>query len=362
MEKTLPQPLKPIDLVKPCKEGDIVEGTVIGIGRSALYLDLGPQGTGIIYGKAFMEEKDALKDITVGNTLSMKIVSLENDDGYIELSFREAGRQMAWAKLRELKDSGDMVTVSVQGANKGGLLSELFGVQAFLPVSQLSPDHYPKVEGGDTSRILKALQDFIGQDLAVQVLDFNKEEEKVILSERSKEKGRIQELASQYALGDVVEGEVTGVVDFGAFMKFGKEDEAIEGLIHISEIDWQIIDNPSEFLKQGDRVQAKIIDIAQGKISLSLKALKEDPWKLIVEKYKKEDIVKGNVTKLNPFGAFVEIEPKIQGLCHISEFGTRETMESKLNPGEEYSFQILEITPAEHRMSLRLLEGTGTKK
>lgn len=337
-----------------------MEGTVIGIGRSSIYLDLGPQGTGIIYGRAFMEEKDALKDVTSGDKLSMKIVSLENEDGYIELSFREAGRQMAWTKLHDLKESGETILVSIQGANKGGLLSGLFGVQAFLPVSQLSPEHYPKVEGGDTTRILKALQDFIGQDLAVQVLDFNREEEKVILSERSKEKSRVQELTSQYSIGDIVEGEITGVVDFGAFMKFGKDEETIEGLIHISEIDWQIIESPSEFLKQGDRVQAKIIDIAQGKISLSLKALKEDPWKSIVEKYKKEDVVKGRVTKLNPFGAFVEIEPKIQGLCHISEFGTKEGMESHLEAEKEYSFQILEITPEEHRMSLRLITGNET--
>jgi len=340
---------------KPYKVGDIVEGTVIGIGRSAVYIDLQPQGTGVIFGREFLEEKGTLKNAKPGDKILSKIVELENEDGYIELSLKEAGRELTWQTLKEKKDKEEIIPVKITGANKGGLLAEVYGVQAFLPVSQLSPDHYPKVEGGDPSKILRELLKFVGTQLEVQVFDSNPKEEKVILSEKSKERNKIREILTQYTVGDVVDGEITGVVDFGAFMKFGKSREEIEGLIHISEIDWQIIEDPSQFVKAGDKVQAKIIDISNGRASLSLKALKEDPWKSVQEKYKKFDTIQGKVTKLNPFGAFVEVEPKIQGLCHISEFGTKKKMDDLLKTGETYSFQVLEVNPVEHRMSLRLV-------
>ena len=197
-----------------------------------------------------------------------------------------------------------------------------------------------------------------GQELEVQIMDLNEKEGKLILSERSKEKAKLREILEQYKAGDKIDGEITGVVDFGAFIKFGKEGEELEGLIHISEIDWQIIDNPSHILKVGDSIKAKIIDISSGKVSLSLKAMKEDPWRGIEEKYKKGDEVQGRVTKFNPFGAFVEIEPMIQGLSHISEFDTKDKMEEILQIDKTYTFKILEINATEHRMSLGLVTQT----
>jgi len=343
--------------MKPIKMGDLVQGEVIGTGRSAVFLNLGPQGTGIIYGKEFLDEKSSLKDIKQGGKVMAKVVDIENDEGYIELSLKQAGREMTWDKLREKKEKEEVFQVKIVGANKGGLLAELHGVQAFLPVSQLSQEHYPRVEDGDSSKILRALQEFMGKELEVQIFDLDQREEKVILSERSKERAKVKEQLSKFQVGDIVEGEITGVVDFGAFIKFpvdGSVQEPIEGLIHISEIDWQIIEDPNQLLKVGDKVKAKIVDISSGRASLSLKALKEDPWKEVEKKYKKLDVVQGKVTKLNPFGAFVEIEDRIQGLCHISEFGTKAKMEEALQPGKTHSFQILELNPAEHRMSLRL--------
>ena len=193
----------------------------------------------------------------------------------------------------------------------------------------------------------------------MQIFDLDPREGKVILSERSKERAKLKEQLARFQVGDVVEGEITGVVDFGAFIKFPVDEldvEPIEGLIHISEIDWQIIEDPSQILKVGDKVKAKIVDLSQGRASLSLKALKEDPWKEIENRHAKFDTVQGKVTKLNPFGAFVEIEEKIQGLCHISEFSTKSKMEEVLKPGQTYNFQILELNPAEHRMSLHLVQ------
>ena len=334
--------------------GEIAEGTVVGIGRSALFLDLSPQGTGIIWGREFLEEKDRLRNVKIGEQLKAKIVDLENEEGYIELSVREAGQELTWSQLKAKKDAQEAVQVTIMSANKGGLLTELLNVSAFLPVSQLSQEHYPRVEDGDPAKILLALQNFVGQELEVRILDLNPREGKVILSEKAKDLAKMRELLAQYQVGQEVEGEITGVVDFGAFLKFGSKGQELEGLIHISEIDWQIIDDPSQVLKAGDVVKAKIIDIAQGRISLSLKALKEDPWKEVEKKYNKGDLVQGRVTKLNPFGAFVEIEPMIQGLTHISEFGTKKNMDEQLEAGKTYKFQILELNVPEHRMSLRL--------
>lgn len=344
--------------MRPFKVGDLIEGEVIGIGRSAVFLNLGPQGTGIIFGREFLEEKSALKEIKPGEKILAKIVDLENDEGYIELSLKQAGRELTWDRLKEKKEKEEVFQVKVVGANKGGLLAELYGAQAFLPVSQLSQEHYPRVEDGDATKILRALQEFMGKELEVQIFDLDPKEEKIILSERSKERAKVKEQLAKFQVGDVVEGEITGVVDFGAFVKFplDEQTEPIEGLIHISEIDWQIIEDPNQLLKVGDKVKAKIVDLSGGRASLSLKALKEDPWKEVETKYKKLDTIQGKVTKLNPFGAFVEIEDRIQGLCHISEFGTKAKMEEALQPGQTYSFQILELNPGEHRMSLRLVQ------
>lgn len=340
--------------VKIPKIGEIVEGKVIGKGKSSVFLNLGNWGTGVIYGREFYEAKEELKKLNAGDTVFAKIVDLENEEGYIELSLTRAGKELAWETLRQKKDADELIKVKITGANKGGLLAEVSNIPAFLPVSQLSPENYPKVEDADAQKILRALQKFVGKEMELKVFDINPKENKLILSERAKEAEKIREMLKNYKVGDVVEGEITGVVDFGAFIRFGKEN--LEGLIHISELDWQLIDDPSEVVKTGEKVNAKIIDISNGKISLSIKSLKKDPWDGIEEKFKKGDVIKGKVLKLNPFGAFIQIEDKIQGLCHISEFGTQAKMEESLSVGKEYNFSIISIESKDHRMSLKLAQ------
>lgn len=352
--------------IKLPKIGDIIEGNVVGKGRSSIFLNLGNWGTGVIYGREFYEAKNRLKDLKIGDIIFTKIVDNENEDGYIELSLTKAGKELAWETLKKKKDGNETILVRILGANKGGLLAEVSSIPAFLPVSQLSPENYPKVEGGDNQKILKALQKFVGKDMDVKVFDLNQKEEKLILSEKAKEAERVKEILKNYTVGDIIDGEITGVVDFGAFIKFSlpkssetdEETHNLEGLIHISELDWQLIENPSDVVKVGEKVKAKIIDISNDKISLSLKALKKDPWENIEEKYKKGEIIKGKVTKFNSFGAFVQIiskdEQKIQGLCHISEFGSQAKMEECLELNKENKFEILSIEPKDHRMSLKL--------
>ena len=340
------------NLLRPGKIGDIAGGTIVGAGQSTIYIDLGPIGTGIIFGREFYQAKTELKKMQIGDKVFSKIVDLENEDGYIELSLSEAGKEIGWDKLRKIKENDEIIKVKILGANKGGLIAEVESIQGFLPVSQLAPEHYPRVEGADKTKILQKLQQLIGSDLEVKIFDVNPQEEKLIFSEKATDTEKLKEILKNYKMDDVVEGEITGVVDFGAFMKFGD----LEGLIHISELDWQLIENPSEIVKVGEKVKVKTIEITgDGRVSLSLKALKKDPWVGIEEKYKKGDEIKGEVTKFNIFGAFVEIGPKIQGLCHISEFGTKAKMEESLQVGKNYKFQILQIDPAEHRMTLKLI-------
>jgi len=360
------------DLLKPPKIGEIIEGKIIGKGKSSAFLDLGPFRTGIIYGKEFYAVKDKLKNLKIGDKVFAEILDLENEEGYIELSLSQASNKLIWEELKEKKEKGEIISVKILGANKGGLITKISDIPAFLPVSQLLPEHYPKVEGGDTIKILRELQKFIGKELEVKIFSLDQQSDQIILSEKARESEKIKEILKNYKVGDVVEGEISGITDFGAFMKFGppplskanssslsniiESGGGLEGLIHISELDWKIIEDPTEIVKIGEKIKVKIIDISGNKVSLSLKALKKDPWITLEKKYKKGDVVLGKVTKFNPYGAFVQITPEIQGLVHISEFGTKTKMEKLLKIGEKYNFQILEIRPKEHRMSLKLVE------
>ena len=355
----------PMDPISPSSIGSIVEGKVVARDRAALYIDLGPQGTGIIFGREFYEVKDVIKGLTVGDTVHAKIVELENEDGYRELSLQDATKEISWQKLNELKESQEIVKVKIGGVNKGGLLTNINGVPAFLPVSQLSPENYPRVADADKAKILKELQKFIGKTLEVKVLDLLASENKLILSEKAKTEQAIKEILKNYKKGDVIEGKITGIADFGVFIRFpltedtqstdGK-DSSIEGLIHISELDWQLVQNPAEIVKVGETVKAKIIDINNKQVFLSLKSLKENPWEKVEKEYKKGDKIKGKVISFSPFGAFVEVMPKIRGLCHISEFASQKDMEESLKIGETHQFEILLIETKEHRMSLKLVK------
>ena len=334
------------------KEGDIIEGAVLEKKGTRLFIDLGALGIGIVYGREYYAAQDIIKGLTVGDRISAKVVEVDNDEGYIELSLQEAGRERRWVDFKRIMQTGEVLELRVEKANTGGLILHAMGIEGFLPASQLSFKNYPRVDGGSKERIFQELQKLVGQTLKVKILDLNPEENKLIFSEKGLNQEAMHEAISHYVKGDVVEGEVTSVVDFGAFMKFG--DEGLEGLIHLSEIDWMLIENPREVLKPGDKIKAKIIDIQGDKVSLSLKQLKVDPWTKAAEKYQKDQIIQGKVTKFNPYGAFVEVERDIQGLIHISEFGSAEVMRKEIQLGGKYAFSILLIDPKEHRMSLGL--------
>ncbi|OHA05087.1 MAG: 30S ribosomal protein S1, partial [Candidatus Sungbacteria bacterium RIFCSPLOWO2_01_FULL_51_34] len=226
--------------------GEIVEGTVIEKRGSKVFVDLGQRGTGIIFGREYYEAQDILKGLSVGDPIAAKVVELDNEDGYVELSLKEAGRERNWQTLKRVLEEGTTVDLKVSEANRGGLIMEYLGVKGFLPVSQLSSNNYPRVQGGDKEKIYEELKKFIGKALTVKIMDVEPMEGKLIFSERSMDDQKLREKLAHYPIGAEVDGEITGIVDFGAFMKFGED---IEGLIHISEIDWQLIEKPSDMLK-----------------------------------------------------------------------------------------------------------------
>lgn len=269
IKETPKSSIAPVASINPPKTGEIVKGTVITQERSSLYVDLGPIGTGIVYGKEFYEVKDRLKDIKEGDPISAKILSLENEDGYIELSISGATRKIVWDELRESQENRTPVTIKVMGANKGGLIAKVAGLPAFLPVSQLASVHYPKVMGGDPDKILRELQKFVGTDLSVRILNLKPRTGEIILSEKMAEMEAREERLKKYQIGQEIEGDITGIMEFGIFVRFGAEN--IEGLIPVAQIDNQRSQNLSENFKIGKKISAKIIEISNGKVFLSLK-------------------------------------------------------------------------------------------
>jgi len=334
--------------------GDLIEGRIIKISNTALILELGPVGTGIIYGDELRENKEIIKELKIGQTISALVIMQENEDGYVELSLKKANTEKTWSDLEVKKQTNKTITVKITEANRGGLVIKLSNIVGFLPVSQLSTQNYPRVENGDKAQILQHLNQFIGKEMKVKIIDADKKNDKLIVSEKALQKKKLQENLKNYKKGDIIEGTVTTLANFGAFVKL---DSQLEGLIHISELDWQIIDHPSQILKENEKVKAQIIDIQNNQISLSLKALKKDPWKNIAEKYKNGQIVKGKVIKLSSLGAFVQVDKKIYGLAHASEFFRQnQQMEYVLKKDQSYKFEILSLLPTAHKMSLRLKE------
>ncbi len=349
------------------KSGDIVSGTILSKAKGEIFVDLNFARPGIIYGREYNEARGILKNLKIGDQISAKVIDPENESGYIELSLAQASTTMSWQEIEKKFQEGTIFPVKITEANRGGLVGEINGKKAFLPVSQLSSEHYPRVDGGDKNKILQELQKFIGLDLNVKIIDFKQDEEKIIISERSLQDSYLKNVLANFKIGDIVEAEVTGAADFGVFVKFPvkeilteKSDQKpithLEGLIHISELDWQLIENPKDVVKSGDKLQAKIISIDGDKISLSSKALRRDSWLDIDKKYKVGDEVSGEIMKLNPYGAFVRLDENIHGLCHISEFGTEQKMKELVEPTKKYKFKIISIAPTEHRMSLGFLE------
>ncbi len=337
----------------PPQVDDLVEGHVISIQKSSVYIDLTPFGTGIIYGREFINTKDIIKKINIGDIVKAKIVSNDNEEGYIELSLKEAKQALIWSEADKAIKSKTALELTIKEANKGGLILEWQGIAGFLPASQLKSEHYPRVEDSDKDKILKALKMLVGKRITVVMISALPKEGKLIFSEKDNNPEERQEIIGKYAVGDELECLIAGIVDFGIFLKV---EEGLEGLVHISEIDWGLVEDPRTMFKVGNTVKAKIIEIKDGKISLSIKALKENPWNEFENTLKKGDIVSGVIIKFNKHGALVSIKQGVAGLVHNSSFGSEEKLKEKLELGKTYNFQITLFEPKDQRMTLIFLE------
>ncbi len=350
------------ELISFLKEGDLVEAELLAKTSKAAYFDLGKFGTAVVYGAELVNSKDVLKNLVKGGKVSAKIAAIENDEGLVELSLADAHKQKGWQELKNIMESDEVTAIKIIGANSGGLIAQINEIKAFLPVSQLSNKNYPRVEikendeasaSNGKGEILKELRKLVGQELKVKIIDLNPRTNKLIISEKAAEEEDIKKLLENYKVGDTVEGIISGVADFGAFVRF-IDNPSIEGFIHISEFNYKMIDHPKEIVKIDDVVKTKIVEIKNSQVNLSLKALMSDPWADIENKLKEGQEVKGVVHNLNPFGALINLDFDLQGLIHVSEFGSLEEMKKQIEIKKEYQFVIASIKPQEKRILLKL--------
>src|SRR3989344_212970 len=341
----------------PPSVGDLVEGTIIAISRGRVYIELAPFGTGLIYGREYLNAADVLRKANAGDTITAKVVDPAGREGYIELSLKEARQAAIWGEAEQAIVAQTIYTLTVEEANKGGLILSWQGIPGFLPASQLAKEHYPRIVDGDKDKILGELQKLVGQMLPVRVITADAKEGKLIFSERTgSEDEEKASLIDKYQVGDVLPGTVTGVVDFGVFVRI---EQGLEGLVHISELDWGLVEDPRSLFKVGEEVRVKIIEIKDGKISLSIKALKENPWHTAAERYRKEMDVPGVIIKYNKHGALASVEEGVAGLVHVSEFESPQELRDTLELGKTYPFKITLFEPKDQRMTLSF---TGARK
>jgi small subunit ribosomal protein S1 len=337
------QPIKALNLE------DVVEGTIIAKDRRELWLDLGAYGTGVVSGK---ELEHTAKDLQVGDVVSASVIDIENEEGQVVLSLKKVAKEKGWDELEARFKNKEVFGIVPFDANKGGMLIEIDGVRGFLPVSQLSSENYPRVTGADKDEILHRLNTLVGRTLMVRILDLDRKEGKLIVSEKEAQREFTQGKIAEFKVGDTVKGIATGVVDFGVFVNVN----GIEGLVHISEIAWDRVDNPSKYVKVGQEIEAVIIAIDQDKLSLSMKQLTEDPWQKEISTYKVGDEVDGKITRITPFGAFVQINPVIEALVHISELSDEHVTDPNtlVKVGETKKFRVIGIDADQHKISLSL--------
>ena len=334
------------DSIKQLTVGDTVQGKVLSVKKHEILIDLGANGVGMVPRR----EAAFSRDLEVGQEVSASVIDTEMNDGMVLLSMRKAVKDKGWDEIAAKLEAGEIVEVTPFDANRGGLLVEYEGIRGFLPVSQLSAEHYPRVGSADKDEILQRLNSLVGQAIKVRILDASKKDNKLIFSEKEAVKDALSARFSEMKVGDVVKGLVTGVVDFGVFVNV----DGIEGLIHISEISWERVNNPADYVKAGETVEAKIIAIDKERLSLSMKQLKDDPWLSEVEGLKKGSKVEGTVTRITPFGAFVQISPSVEALVHVSELGEGNDVdpEKVFTLNERKEFKVLDIDREGRKISL----------
>jgi small subunit ribosomal protein S1 len=334
--------------IKQLKSGDVVEGKITSVRKHEVWLDLGANGVGVV----MRREIGHGQKLEVGDDVTTSVVDPEMDEGYALLSMKRAVKDRGWDELQRIFESREIIEITPYDANRGGLLVEVEGIRGFLPVSQLAAGHYPRVSGADKDEILQKLNALAGQVLRVRVLDVSRKDNKLIFSEKEAVKDDMQSRFAELKVGDEVEGVVTGVIDFGAFVNV----DGIEGLVHISEISWERVEDPREYVKTGQTIKAKIIAIDKDRLSLSIKQMQEDPWLKEVKAFSKGETVEGKVTRITPFGAFVQLSSAVEALVHVSEMSNDEAADPEkiFQLNEKKQFKVLDIDTDARKIALSL--------
>lgn len=343
--------------------GELVEGEVIAIYKNKILVDIGGIATGLISGREAKDSIDTIKTLNVGDQVSAYVIDGENEEGYIVMSLRKASQEKTWKKFSDAFEKGNIIEVAASEANKGGLLLDIDGIKGFIPVSQLAPMHYPRVNGANVNEILNRLQELVGVKFRVKIINIDKDNGKLILSEKAAMEDQRQNSLSGLKVGDVVTGRISGVVKFGIFVAFN----GLEGLVHISEIAWGHVKNPGDYGRLGDDVKVQVIGVEGDKISLSMKRLTEDPWLEVAKKFKIGSEVEGEINRVTPFGAFIKLSDDINGLIHVSEISHEDVSDPShvLKIGDKVKAKVIAIEPEEHRVGLSikaLLEPPAEKK
>jgi small subunit ribosomal protein S1 len=329
------------------KDGDIVEGVVVKIDRDEVLLDIGYKSEGVIPAKelSIRHDVDPTQVVEVGDKIEALVLQKEDKEGRLILSKKRAQYERAWGRIEEVMQSGSTIKGPVIEVVKGGLILDI-GLRGFLPASLV-----------DLRRV-RDLHPFVGQELEAKIIELDRNRNNVVLSRRafleeSQSEGRKKFLESLQK-GERRRGTVSSIVNFGAFVDLG----GVDGLVHVSELSWKHVDHPGEVVTVGQEVDVEVLDVdlERERVSLSLKATQEDPWKEFERKYQAGEIIEGQVTKLVPFGAFVRVAPGIEGLVHISELSDQhvDTPESVLAVGQQVRVKVIEVDVARRRISLSM--------
>ncbi len=334
------------------RPGELIEGSVIFKGKNKILIDLAGVATGIVSGRELRDSMNTFHELKQGDQIAALVLEEENDEGMVVLSLRMASQQKAWDRFHKMVSDDKTMKFTAQEANKGGLLANIDGIRTFLPVSQLSPTNYPRVNNADSTEIISRLAKFIGHTFTVKIITLDEVAGKIVVSEREAMAEERSKALESLAIGSEKDGLVSGIVKFGLFVAF----EGLEGLVHISEIAWGHVKNPSEFASVGDRVRVKIIGLDGEKLSLSIKQMTKDPWEEIAVRYPVGKKVSGTVARFADYGAFLTLEKDITGLVHLTELSHEKITDPSeaLKIGQKVEAQVINIDIDERRIGLSI--------
>jgi len=332
--------------------GDLIEGIVVSISHGEILLDIGAKSEGIISGSEIVDSDNTHKNLKVGDKLFAKVIQLENSQGYIVLSIKKAESERKWKDAEDALDNGSVLEAVVIEYNKGGLLVDCLGIRGFIPLSHLDRVHFSndlsKFASGSETELKEALKPLSGKTIKVKVIELDKEKNRFVLSEKdalssysdeSRQK-RLDEIKD----GDIVSGIVTGIMPFGVFVDL----DGVEGLVHISEIAWEKVGHPNQYFAVGQTIEVMVLGVDEKtkKLALSVKRLTPNPWETVEDKYPVGTKIKGVVSKVVPFGAFITIEKGLDGLVHVSEAA------EPLEEGAEVEAVVTQVDGSKQKLAL----------